>query len=91
MDKNYQEEHTKTLMKLRKVQENENVVLPPIKNSHDNPTLMESKKNFNSEYIQKSRKDDDSNNRIKSFDEDESDNKSFIGSGKGTGTNSVNK
>ena len=91
MDKNYQEEHTKTLMKLRKIQEKENVVLPAIKNSHDNPTLMESKKYFNTEYGQKSGKDNESHNRLKSVDEDESGNKSFIGSGKGTGTNSVEK
>ena len=81
----------KAQSKLRKIQENENVVLPPIKNSHDNPTLMESKKYFNTEYGQKSGKDNDSSNKLKSVDEDESGNKSFIGSGKGSGTNSVDK
>ena len=52
---------------------------------------MESKKYFNTEYGQKSGKDNDSSNKLKSVDEDESGNKSFIGSGKGSGTNSVDK
>ena len=91
MDKDYQEEHTKTLMKLRKIQENEKVVLPPIKSLQDNPALLESRKYFNTEYGQKSGKDNDSNNKLKSVDEDESGSKSFIASGKGTGTNSVDK
>ena len=80
MDKDYQEEHLKTLMKLRKVGDNDNVVLPPIKNSHDNPTLMESKKYYNTEsgLGYKSGKDADSNlNRMKSVDENESGSRSF--------------
>ena len=89
MDKDYHEEHTKILMKLKKIQEND--LLPPIKNSQDNPLLMESKKYINTEYGQKTGKDIISNNRMKSVDEDESGNKSFIASGKGTGTNSVDK
>ena len=91
MDRDYQEEHTKTLMKLRKVGDNENVVLPPIKNSHDNPTLMESKKYYNTDSGSggKSGKEYESN-RMKSVDENESGNRSFDGS-KGSGTNSVDK
>jgi len=88
MDKDFQEEHTKTLMKLRKIGENENVVLPPIKNGHDNPTLMESKKYYNTESGTgfKSRKENDSSvNKLKSVDEDESGNRSF------DGTNSIDK
>ena len=79
MDKDYQEEHTKTLLKLRKIGENENVVLPPIRNSHDNPTLMESKKYYNNtESGTKSRRDYESNgNRIKNFDENVSGIASF--------------
>ena len=94
MDKDYHVEHTKTLMKLRKIGENENVVLPPIKNSHDNPTLMETKKYFNTEsgLGGRSGKDYESNiNRKKSEDEDESGNRSFDESNKGSGTNSVDK
>ena len=92
MDKQYQEEHTKTLMKLKKIAENDNVVLPPIKNSHDNPTLMESKKYYNTESGLKSGKDYESNgNKIKSVDENESGTGSFNDSRKGSGTNSVDK
>ena len=92
MDKDFQEEHTKTLMKLRKIGDNENVVLPPIKNSHDNPTLMESKKYYNTESGLKSGKDYESNgNKIKSVDENESGTGSFNDSRKGSGTNSVDK
>lgn len=94
MDKDFQEEHTKTLMKLRKIGDNENVVLPPIKNSHDNPTLMESKKYYNTESGSgaKSGKDYESNNnRMKSEDEDESGNRSYYGTNKGSGTNSEDK
>ena len=62
MDKDYKEEHLKTLMKIKKIGENDNIVLPPIKNSHDNPTLMESKKYYNNtESGSKSRKDYESN------------------------------
>ena len=95
MDKDYQEEHTKTLMKLKKIGENENVVLPPIKNSHDNPTLMETKKYYNTDSgsALKSGKDSESNtnNRIKSIDEDEESGHSDFGTGKGSGTSSVDK
>ena len=94
MDKDFREEHTKTLMKLRKIGDNENVVLPPIKNSHDNPTLMESKKYYNTESGSgaKSGKDYESNNnRMKSEDEDESGNRSYYETNKGSGTNSEDK
>ena len=46
MDKDFKEGHTKTLMKLKKIADNDNIVLPSIKNSYDNPTLMESKKYY---------------------------------------------
>ena len=94
MDQDYKEEHTKTLMKLRKIGENENVVLPPIKNSHDNPTLMETKKYFNTESGSgpRSGKDNESNiNRKKSEDDGEEGNRSFNGSNEGSGTTSVDK
>jgi hypothetical protein len=92
MDRDFQEEHAKTVMKLKKIQENENVVLPPIKNSHDNPTLMETKKYYNTESGLKSGKDNESNSRNKSDDEDdESNSRSLYNTGKGSGTNSVDK
>ena len=92
MDRDFQEEHTKTVMKLKKIQENENVVLPPIKNSHDNPTLMETKKYYNTESGLKSGKDNESNSRNKSDDDDdESNSRSLYNTRKGSGTNSVDK
>ena len=79
MDKDFQEEHIKTVLKLKKIGENENVVLPPIRNSHDNPTLMESKKYYNNtESGSKSRMDSESNgNKMKNFDENVSGIASF--------------
>ena len=96
MDKDFKEEHTKTMNKLKKIQEHENVVLPPIKNSHDNPTMLETKKYYNTESGLKSGKDNESKSRNKSEDEDdESNSRSFYntgkGSGAGSGTNSVDK
>ncbi len=96
MDKDFKEEHIKTMNKLKKIQEHENVVLPPIKNSHDNPTMLETKKYYNTESGLKSGKDNESNSRNKSEDEDdESNSRSFYntgkGSGAGSGTNSVDK
>ena len=94
MDKDFQEEHTKTLNKLRKIAENENVVLPPIKNIHDNPTFMESKKYYNTESglrMTKTGKEYENNsNKMKSVDEDESNSKSFNAS-KRSGMNSEDK
>ena len=92
MDKDFQEEHTKTLMKLKKIGDNENIVLPPIKNSHHNPTLMESKKYYNTESGLKSGKDYESNGyKMKSVDENDSGDKSFEHSVKGSGSNSIDK
>ena len=94
MDKDFQEEHTKTLMKLKKIGEKENIVLPPIKNSHDNPTLMETKKYFNTESgsglgATKGKKEFES--KMKSVDEDESNSRSFYNSRKDLGTDSEDK
>ena len=90
MDKDFQEEHTKTLMKLRKIGENEYTVLPYIKNAHENPGLLESKKYYNTE--SGLRKDNESNgNKMKSVDESESGGRSFYNSRKGSGTNSIDK
>ena len=93
MDKDYKEEHTKTLMKLKKIADNDNIVLPSIKNSYDNPTLMESKKYYyNTESVIKNGRDYDSNKkRIKTGDEDESKTRSFNGSRYASGSNSVDK
>ena len=81
MDKDFQEEHTKTLNKLKKIPDNENVVLPSIKNPYDNPTLMESKKYYNTETalrMTKSGKEyENTSNRMKSVDEDESNTRSL--------------
>ena len=86
MDKDFKEGHTKTLMKLKKIADNDNIVLPSIKNSYNNPTLMESKKYY---YNTESsiRNAYDTSKRIRTGDED----KSFNGSRYASGTNSVDK
>lgn len=85
MDKDFKEDHTKILMQLKKIQDNDNIVLPPIKNAHDNPTLMESKKYYNTESQQRSGKDFESKgNRNNSEDDDESRMRSFYGKGSGS-------
>ena len=95
MDKDFQEEHTKTLMKLKKIQENDNIVLPMIKNTHDNPLSMETKKYYNTESglgLKGSKYCESNMNKIKSIDEDESNgSRSFYNTRKGSGTNSVDK
>ena len=90
MDKDFKEEHIKTLMKLRKIGDNENVVLPQIKSSHDNPTYMESKKYYNTESGLRNGKEYESN-KMRSVDEDESGSRSFYNSRGGSGTNSLDK
>ena len=89
MDKDYKEEHIKTLMKLKKIGDNENIVLPPIKNSHDNPTLMESKKYYFTEEGTRNGKDIESKN--KSYDEYIFCTASFYATGKASGNYSENK
>ena len=90
MDKDFQEEHTKTLMQLKKIGNNENVVLPTIKSTHDNPGLMESKKYYNTE--SGLRKETEINgNKMKSVDESESGRNSFYNSRKGSGAESIDK
>ena len=90
MDKDFQEEHTKTLMQLKKIGNNENVVLPTIKSTHDNPGLMESKKYYNTE--SGLRKETEINgNKMKSVDESESGRNSFYNSRKGSGGESIDK
>ena len=59
MDKDYNEEHIKMLNKLKRI--SDNIVLPPIKNSYDNPTSMESKKYYFTESGQRSGRDYESN------------------------------
>ena len=79
MDKDFREEHTKTLMKLKKIGENEYVVLPNIKSP-----IMDSKKYYNTESGL-------NGNKMKSVDESESGGRSFYNSRKGSGTNSIDK
>ena len=79
MDKDFREEHTKTLMKLKKIGENEYVVLPNIKSP-----IIDSKKYYNTESGL-------NGNKMKSVDESESGGRSFYNSRKGSGTNSIDK
>ena len=83
MDKFFNEEHTKTLMKLRKIGDNEYTVLPPLKNAHDNPMKYYSTDiGLKKEY---------ETNKMRSVDENESGSRSFYNTKGGSGTNSVDK
>ena len=86
MDKFFSEEHPKTLMKLRKIGDNEYMVLPPLKNTHDNP--MESRKYYSTDIGLKKEYE---TNKMKSVDENESGSRSFYNSKGGSGANSVDK
>lgn len=92
MDKHYNKEHIKAIMKLRKIGENENVVLPPIKSSSDNPSVFEFHKYYNStESALKSGKDNESNiKNMKSINASSVSN-TYYGHNKDSGTNSVDK
>ena len=92
MDKHYNKEHIKALMKLRKIGENENIVLPPIKSSSDNPSVFEFHKYHNStESALKSGKDNESNiKNMKSINVSSISN-TYYGNNKDFGTNSVDK
>ena len=84
MDKFFNEEHLKTVMKLRKIGDNEYVVLPPLKNSHD----LDSKKYYNTDIGLKREYE---SNKMKSVDEDESGSRSFYNSKMNSGSNSEDK
>ena len=92
MDKNYNEEHIKVLMKLKKIGENENVVLPNIKNSNDNPSTFDFHKYYYSTSSNmRSKKDDESNAKnMKSINASSVSN-TYYGNNKDCGTNSVDK
>ncbi len=92
MDKNYNEEHIKVLMKLKKIGENENVVLPNIKNSNDNPSTFDFHKYYYSTSSKmRSKKDDESNAKnMKSINASSVSN-TYYGNNKNSGTNSVDK
>jgi hypothetical protein len=92
MDKNYNEEHIKVLMKLKKIGENENVVLPNIKNSNENPSTFDFHKYYYSTSSNmRSKKDDESNAKnMKSINASSVSN-TYYGNNKDCGTNSVDK
>jgi len=92
MDKNYNEEHLKVLMKLKKIGENENVVLPNIKNSIDNPNGFDFHKYYYSTASNmRSRKDDESNGKnMKSINASSVSN-TYYGNNKDSGNNSIDK
>ena len=93
MDKNYNEEHIKVLMKLKKIGENENVVLPQIKSSSDNPSVFEFHKYYNNtDSILRSGKDDESVvNKMKSINASSVSNTYYGNNNRDSGTNSVDK
>lgn len=69
MDKNFNTEHLKAILKLRKIKDNENVILPAIKSSSDNPSVFDFHKIYNgTEPIIRSGKDEESmRNRLRSI------------------------
>ena len=93
MDQNYNTEHVKALMKLRKIGENENVVLPQIKNSSDNPSIFDYHKIYsNTESVFRSAKDNESNtNKMKNVNGSSVSNTYYENHNKDSGTDSVDK
>ena len=93
MDQNYNTEHVKALMKLRKIGENENVVLPQIKNSSDNPSIFDYHKIYsNTESVFRSAKDNESNtNKMKNVNGSSVSNTYYGNHNKDSGTDSVDK
>ena len=93
MDKNFNTEHIKAMMKLRKIGENENVVLPQIKSSSDNPSVFDYHKYYNNtESVLRSGKDDESiANKIKGINASSESNTYYGHNRKDSGTNSIDK
>ena len=92
MDYNFNTEHVKAIMKLRKIRENENILLPQIKSANDNQSVLDFLKYFSStESALRSRKDDESNiNKMRSINASSVSN-TYYGNNKDSGTNSVDK
>ena len=93
MDKNFNTEHIKAMMKLRKIGENENVVVPQIKSSSDNPSVFDYHKYYNNtESVLRSGKDDESiANKIKGINASSESNTYYGHNRKDSGTNSIDK
>ena len=66
MDKNYNIDHKKVLSKLSKIRANENIILPAIKSSTDNPSVIEYNKYYNTESALRSKDGDSTHNKQKS-------------------------
>ena len=74
MDKNYSIEHKKVLMKLSKIRENENIVLPAIKSTNENPSVLEYNKYYNTESALRSKDSDSYHNKMRSINGSELNN-----------------
>ena len=74
MDKNYSIEHKKVLMKLSKIRENENIVLPAIKSTNENPSVLEYNKYYNTESALRSKDGDSYHNKMRSINGSELNN-----------------
>ena len=70
MDHYFNTEHVNVIKKLKKIKDNENMFLPQIKTSSDNPSVFDFHKFYNTtESVMRSKKDDDSvMNKMKSKD-----------------------
>ena len=95
MDKNYNIDHKKVLMKLSKIRDNENIVLPSIKNSTDNPSVIEYNKYYNTESVLRSKDGDSFHKNMKSVNgsslNDTYYNKKNKDKDKDSSDNSINK
>ena len=91
MDRNYNVDHVKALMKLRKFGGNENIVFPYIKSSNDNRSFLDYFKNYGNDSFLKNGRDDESKiNKLKSINASSLSNTYYINN-KDSGNNSLNK
>jgi hypothetical protein len=90
MDKIYDIEHSKSLMKLRKIRGNENYILPPIKTTNDNMSFLDFVKYFNVESSRYEKNDESKINNIKQVNYSSLSN-TYYDNNKDSGTSSINK
>ena len=90
MDKIYDSEHSKSLMKLRKIRGSGNYNLPPIKTTNDNMSFLDFIKYFNIESARYAKEDESKINNIKYINYSSLSN-TYYDNNKDSGTSSVNK
>ena len=90
MDKIYDSEHSKSLMKLRKIRGSGNYNLPPIKTTNDNLSFLNFIKYFNIESARFAKEDESKINNLKYINYSSLSN-TYYDNNKDSGTSSVNK